>query len=118
MSDLEKIKAERRKELLAILESKKKELQIHFDQGANKAIDVGKGMMVVGAAGFVLYTIFDRYLESKFRGSNTVSSSGKSATTKFMYPIFSMVLQEGASVLFNQGQKMLTDYLQSKKLKK
>ena len=120
MSDLEKLKAERRKELLAILESKKKELQIHFDEGANKAIDVSKGMMVAGAAVFVLYTIFDRYLESKFRNTSsaTSTSSGKSAATKFMYPIFSMVLQEGASLMFNQGQKILNDFIQKRKLEK
>ena len=120
MSNLEKIKAERRKELLAILEAKKRELQIHFDEGASRAIDVSKGLMVAGAGIFVLYTIFDRYLESKFRNSTSdaATSSGKSAATKFMYPIFSMVLQEGANLMFNQGQKMLNDYIQKKKLKK
>ena len=120
MTDLEIVKAERRKELLAILESKKKDLQIHFDEGANKAIDVSKGMMVAGVGVFVLYTIFDRYLESKFRNTSTSSptSSGKSAANKLMYPIFSMVLQEGASLMFNQGQKMVNDFIHDRKLKK
>ncbi len=115
MTDLEKIKAERRKELVAILEYKKKELQIHFDQSANKAIIIGKGMMVAGAGAFILYTIFDRYLESKFRDNTTHSNASKSATTKLMYPFFSMALQESASLLFNQGQKIVTNYFQRKK---
>jgi len=118
MSDLEKLKAERRKELLVILESKKKELQMHFDEGAHKAIEMSKGVMVAGVGVFMLYTIFDRFLESKFRNttSATSNSSGKSAATKLMYPIFSMVLQEGASLMFNQGQKAVNDFIKKRKL--
>ncbi len=118
MSELEQLKAERRKELLAILESKKKELQKHFEEGANKSIDAGKGLLVIGLGTLLLYTIFDRFLESKFRikSSSSNHSSTKAVSNKLLYPIFSMLLQKGTNALFNQSQKRLIEYLKTKQL--
>jgi len=116
MNNLERLKNERKKELLSVLESKKKSLQQHFDEGANKAIDVGKGMIVLGASILLLYTIIDRYLEAKFRSKSgsTSETSTKSSTNKLIYPLLSMALQHGANALFNTGQKRLVDYLKKK----
>ena len=116
-NELEQAKAERRKELLAILEIKKKELQKHLGESANKSIDVGKGLLAIGGGVLLLYTIFDRFLESKFRinHSTKAKSSSKSASNKLLYPIFSMLLQQGSSLLYNESQKRLVDYLKSKK---
>ncbi|MCF6351766.1 MAG: hypothetical protein L3J06_02040 [Cyclobacteriaceae bacterium] len=118
-NSLEELKVARRKELLAILEHKKKELQKHVEESANKSIDVGKGLLAVGAGVLLLYTIFDRFLESKFRvqQNNTNTSSGKSSSNKLLYPIFSMLLQQGTSLLFDASQKKLVDYLKTKKTK-
>ncbi len=118
-NNLEELKATRRKELLAILEHKKKELQKHIEESANKTIDVGKGLLAVGAGVLLLYTIFDRFLESKFRvqQNNTNASSSKSSSNKLLYPIFSMLLQQGTSLLFDASQKRLVDYLKTKKTK-
>jgi len=116
MSDLERLKIERKKELLAILEAKKRKLQLHFDEGANKALEVGKGMVVVGAGVLLLYTILDRYLESKFRSNSATEASTKSTSNKLIYPLLAMVLQQGTSVLINASQKKLVEYLKNKKL--
>ncbi|MCF6359472.1 MAG: hypothetical protein L3J29_01775 [Cyclobacteriaceae bacterium] len=115
--DLEQIKAERRKELLTILEEKKKSLQKHVAESANKSIDASKGLIAIGAGALLLYTIFDRFLESKFRGQQTKGSieSSKSGTNKLVHPIFSMLLQKGASWMFDEGQKRFVDYLVNKK---
>ena len=116
MSELEKLKAERRKELLAILEKKQKALLKHVEESANKSIDAGKGLLAIGAGVLLLYTIFDRFLESKFRTQNThTHSSTKSSSNKILYPIFSMLLQQGSSALFDESQKRLVDYLKNKK---
>ncbi len=119
INTLEQEKAERRKELLAILESKKKELQKHFEESANKSIDAGKGLLVIGTGILLLYTIFDRFLESKFRVKHTAkeASSSKAVPNKLLYPIFSMMLQQGSSLLFNESQKRLVDYLKNKRSK-
>ncbi len=118
LNKLEQEKAERRKELLAILENKKKELQKHFEESANKSIDAGKGLLIIGTGALLLYTIFDRFLESKFRVRHTAKeeSSSKAVSNKLLYPIFSMILQQGSSLLFNESQKRLVDYLKNKKL--
>ncbi len=117
LNKLEQKKAERRKELLTTLESKKKELQKHFEESANKSIDAGKGLLVIGTGVLLLYTIFDRFLESKFRVKHTTKedTSSKTASNKLLYPIFSMMLQQGSSLLFNESQKRLVDYLKNKK---
>ena len=114
---LEQAKVERRKELLAILEIKKKELQKHVEESANKSFEVGKGLLVISTGVLLLYTIFDRFLESKFRVSRSTKeqASTKSASNKILYHIFSMLLQQGSSLLYNEGQKRLVDYLKSKK---
>ncbi len=118
-NSLEELKAARRKELLAILEHKKKELQKHVEESANKSIDAGKGLLAVGAGVLLLYTIFDRFLESKFKTQqiNNNTSSSKSSSNKLLYPIFSMLLQQGTGLLFDASQKRLVDYLQTKKTK-
>ncbi|MCB0504271.1 MAG: hypothetical protein KDC58_02100 [Cyclobacteriaceae bacterium] len=122
MSNLEEIKAKKRKELIATLEQKKKELQLHFDEGANKAIEWGKGMIVIGTGVLLLYTVLDRYLEVKFRSNakkeDRPISETKSSINKLLLPIFSILLQQGASTLFSSGQKKWIDYLESKKGKK
>jgi len=117
LNKLEQKKAERRKELLTTLERKKKELQKHFEESANKSIDAGKGLLVIGTGVLLLYTIFDRFLESKFRVKHTIKedTSSKAASNKLLYPIFSMMLQQGSSLLFNESQKRLVDYLKNKK---
>lgn len=117
MSELELIKAERRKELLAILENKKIALQKHLEESASKSIDAGKGLLVIGTGVLLLYTVFDRFLESKFRvrTSQSINPSGKSSSNKILYPIFSMLLQQGSSVLFDEGQKRFVEYLKNKK---
>ncbi len=116
---LEQQKAKRRKELLDILETKKALLKKHFDESANKSIDAGKGLLAIGAGVLLLYTIFDRYLESRFRTKHIAkaTSSTKSSSNKLLYPIFSMMLQQGSSILFNEGQKKFVDYLNRKKSK-
>lgn len=116
-NELEQAKAERRKELLAILETKQKELLKNIEESANKSIDAGKGLLAIGASVLLLYTIFDRFLDSKFKSviSNKGGSSSKSSTNKLLYPILSMLLQQGSSFLFNQGQQRLVDYLKNKK---
>ncbi len=118
-NNLEELKAARRKELLAILEHKKKELQKHVEESANKSIDAGKGLLAIGAGVLLLYTIFDRFLESKFRVQqvNSETPSSKSSSNKLLYPIFSMLLQQGTSLLFDASQKRLVDYLKIKKTK-
>lgn len=121
MSKLEEAKARKRKELIETLELKKKELQSHFDEGANKAIEFGKGMMILGTGALLLYTILDRYLESKFR-TNTKKeeapiSETKSSINKLLFPIFAFILQQSASSLFSAGQSRFIDYLESKKKK-
>lgn len=115
---LEQAKAERRKELLSILEIKKIALQKHVEESANNSIDVGKGLLAIGSGVFLLYTIFDRFLDSKFRveKTNKAQSSTKAATHKLLYPLFSMMLQQGSSLLFNESQKRLIEYLKNKKL--
>jgi hypothetical protein len=117
MNSHSELKAKRKKQLLAQLESKKKELQKHFEDSANKSIDAGKGLLAIGAGVLLLYTLFDRFLESKFKTTNTAKkdSSSKSSTNKLLYPIFSMLLQQGSSVLFDQAQKRMVDYLKNKK---
>lgn len=116
MSKLEQLKAERRKELLAILEKKQKELLKHVEESANKSIDAGKGLIAIGASVLLLYTILDRFLDSKFRPQNTSDRpTAKSSSNKILYPIFSMLLQQGSSALFDEGQKRLVDYLKNKK---
>lgn len=116
MNELEIIKAERRKELLAILETKKIALQKHLEESATKSIDAGKGLLAIGAGVLLLYTIFDRFLESKFRvRASSTNSSSKSSSNKILYPIFSMLLQQGSSALFDESQKRLVDYLKNKK---
>jgi len=117
MSNHYELKAKRKKELLAKLESKKKDLQKHFEDTANKSIDAGKGLLAIGAGVLLLYTIFDRFLDSKFKPviSNKEGSSSKSSTNKLLYPILSMLLQQGSSIIFDQSQKRLIDYLKNKK---
>jgi len=117
LNKLEQKKAERRTKLLATLETKKKELQKHFEETANKSIDAGKGLLVIGAGVLLLYTIFDRFLESKFRVNHSTNddASSKAVSNKLLYPIFSMMLQQGTSLLFNESQKRLVDYLKNKK---
>lgn len=121
MSRLEELKAKKREELIATLEQKKKELQSHFDEGANKAVELGKGMLVIGTGVLLLYTILDRYLEAKFRTSTKKKdkpvSDTKSSLNKLLYPIFTILLQQGASTLFSSGQKKWIDYLELKKQK-
>ncbi|MCB0496246.1 MAG: hypothetical protein KDC79_08920 [Cyclobacteriaceae bacterium] len=121
MSNLEEIKEKKRKELIATLEQKKKELQSHFDEGANKAIEYGKGMIVIGTGVLLLYTVLDRYLESKFRTSSkkpdAPASETKASMNKLLLPLFTILLQQGASSLFSMSQKKLVDYLKLKKEK-
>lgn len=119
MSNLDELKAKKRKELLDQLEKKKKELQNHFTEGANNAIDLGKGALVMGTAILMVYTILDRYLEARFKPieKERVNTKTKSSTNKLLYPFFSIVLQQGASSLFESGQKRLIDYLNYKKKK-
>lgn len=117
MNELEQLKTERRKELLSILDKKQKELVKHLEESANKSIDAGKGLLAIGVGVLLLYTIFDRFLESKFRVSDSKksNSSTKASTNKLLYPIFSMLLQQGTSTLFDESQKRLVDYLKNKK---
>lgn len=119
MSNLDKLKAKKRKELLDKLEKKKKELQDHFSEGATNAINLGKGALVMGTAILMGYTILDRYLEARFKPIEKArtNTKTKSSTNKLLYPIFSIILQQGASSLFESGQKRLIDYLNYKKQK-
>ncbi len=117
MNDHNELKAKRKKALLAQLESKKKDLQRHFGDTANKSIEVGKGLLAIGAGVLLLHTIFDRFLEAKFKPINNKKEgvSSKASTNKLLYPLFTMLLQQGSSILFDQGQKQLVDYLENKK---
>lgn len=117
MSNHETLKAQRKKELLAKLESKKKDLRIHFEDTANKSIDAGKGILFIGTSILLLYTVLDRFLDAKFRTKSSTNSASttKSSTSKIVYPIFSMLLQQGMSTIYDQGQKRLVDYLKNKK---
>lgn len=117
MSKLDDLKEKKRKELLEKLEKKKEELQRHFDEGASNAVDFGKGALVLGTTILMLYTVLDRYLEARFKPivKERVSSKTKSSTNKLLYPLFTFALQQGASSLFDSGQKRLIDYLKSKK---
>ncbi len=117
MNSHNELKAKRKKELLDQLETKKKDLQKHVTETANKSIEVGKGLLAIGAGVLLLHTIFDRFLESKFKKEEKPikGSSAKSSSNKLLYPFFSMLLQQGSSVLFNQGQKQLVQYLKNKK---
>lgn len=121
MSKLEEAKARKRKELINTLELKKKELQSHFDEGANKAIEFGKGMMIMGTGALLVYIIVDRYLESKFK-TNPKKEEGpvsetKASINKLLFPVFAFILQQSASSLFSAGQGRLIDYLESKNKK-
>ena len=116
MDNHNELKAKRKKELLVILESKKKDLQMHFEKSASKSVDAGKGLLAVGFGVLLLYTIFDRFLESKFKVQELSSNAAsKQSSNKILYPIFSMLLQQAASALFEQGQKRMLDYLKNKK---
>ena len=119
MSNLEQNKAKRREELLATLELKKKALQEHLDEGANKAINVGKGIIVAGTGLLLIYAIFDRYLESKFKPQKEQSTSSltKSSVNNLLLPLLSILVQQGTHTLFELGKKKLINYLNTRNQK-
>lgn len=117
-NSFEQHKAQRREELLKNLERKKKELQSHLAQTANNSVELGKGLLAIGAGVLVLYTIFDRFLEAKFRPlsvKKNQESSSKNTSQKLLLPFYSMLLQQGSSVLFNAAQDKLIHRLKKKK---
>lgn len=118
MSNHNALKAQRKKELLSQLESKKQDLQKHIGDAANKSVDVGKGLLLIGTGVLIIYSIFDRFLESKFKAPQIKEgeSPSKSSTSRLLYPVFSMLLNQGSSFLFDKGQQQLVDYLKNRKL--
>ncbi len=117
MNKFEQDKAKRRQELLTRLAAKKKELQNHLAESVDNSVDLGKGMLALGAAVVLLYTVFDRFLEARFKTINRPgnTSSSKNASQKLLFPFFSMLLQQGSGALFAAGQNKLISYLQRKK---
>ncbi len=111
----EATKIRRKSELLAISKRHKIALIKELNLSADRAVNFGKNMAIIGGVLFVGYTVLDRFLEARLKTESKTDKPNKFATlNKIILPLLSMALQQGSSVLLKRVRNMLIDYLEEK----
>ena len=111
----ETTKAKRKSELLEISRKHSTALAKELNISANRAVDFGKNMALIGGVLYVSYTVLDRFLEAKLNTEKKHKEPNKFVTlNKMIQPLLAMALQQGSTVLLKRARIMLIDYLEEK----
>lgn len=94
--------------LESIVESRKDELKLAIDEGADNAMELIKGMAILSGVLLIIYLIFQA--KSGKRSSNKLNS--RLATR--MAPLITRALQRGTTLFMEEAASKLVDYLSSR----
>ena len=111
----EATKIKRKSELLDISKKHTTALVKDLNISADRAVDFGKNMALIGGVLYVGYTVLDRFLEAKLNTQKKDKQPNKFATlNKMIQPLLAMAIQQGSTVLLKRARIMLIDYLEEK----
>ena len=114
----EATKIKRKSELLEISKKHTTALVKDLNISADRAVDFGKNMALIGGVLYIGYTVLDRFLEAKLNTQKKDKQPNKFATlNKMIQPLLAMALQQGSTVLLKRARVMLIDYLEEKNSK-
>ena len=111
----EQSKKKKKADLKATATAHQEALYAQLNATADRLVDYGKSMAVIGGILYVGYTILDRYLDARLKTTEKEEDSGKYATLhKIILPFVALALQQGSTVLLKKARLMLIDYLEEK----